>query len=390
MSWKDQLDLLDQTGLRRTLRNLSGTQGPQVVLDGRQVLLLCSNNYLGLATHPRVVEALCRATARYGAGSGGSRLISGSMDSHRQLEERLAAFKGTERALLFNSGYAANCGILQGLFDEGDLIFSDALNHASIIDGCRLSRAATRIYPHGDVQALEALMVAEAPRRSGRWLIVTDGVFSMDGDLAPLPELVRLKERFECLLMVDDAHGTGVLGRGGRGSGEHFDCLESIDLHMGTLGKALGVTGAYLAGSADTVELLINRARSLVFSTSLPPGIAAAAEAALEIVSAEEGRALRHRLQHNRQVLATVLDNGGVAVTPEPTPIVPIMLGAPQPTMEASRLLLEQGYFIQGIRPPTVPAGSCRLRVTVMASHEPQDLEAAGRAVLKTLAGAAE
>lgn len=390
MSWKDQLDLLDQTGLRRTLRNLSGAQGPQVVLDGRQVLLLCSNNYLGLATHPRVVEALCRATARYGAGSGGSRLISGSMDSHRQLEERLAAFKGTERALLFNSGYAANCGILQGLFDEGDLIFSDALNHASIIDGCRLSRAATRIYPHGDVQTLEELMVAEAPRRSGRWLIVTDGVFSMDGDLAPLPELVRLKERFECLLMVDDAHGTGVLGRGGRGSGEHLDCLESIDLHMGTLGKALGVTGAYLAGSADIVELLINRARSLVFSTSLPPGIAAAAEAALEVVSAEEGRALRHRLQHNRQVLATVLDNGGVAVPPEPTPIVPIMLGAPQPTMEASRRLLEQGYFIQGIRPPTVPAGSCRLRVTVMASHEPQDLEAAGRAVLNTLAGAVE
>ncbi len=390
MSWKSQLDDLEATGLRRTLRSLSGAQGPYVKLDGRPVLLLCSNNYLGLATHPLVIEALCRATVRYGAGSGGSRLISGSMDSHHQLEERLAAFKGTQRALLFNSGYAANCGILQGLFGEGDVIFSDALNHASIIDGCRLSRAATRIYPHGDVQALEVLLKAEAPRRRGRWLIVTDGVFSMDGDLAPLPQLVELKERFDCLLMVDDAHGTGVLGRGGRGSGEHLDCLEHIDLHMGTLGKALGVTGAYLAGSTDTVELLINRARSFVFSTSLPPGVAAAAEAALEIVTAGEGEALRRRLQYNRQSLTAVLNAGGVAVPAAPTPIVPIAVGAPQPTMEASRRLLEQGYFIQGIRPPTVPAGSCRLRATIMANHEPQDLEAAGRAVLKTLAGVAE
>ena len=387
-NWQLQLDSLRQEGLLRELRTVEGAQGPYVEIDGRRVLLLCSNNYLGLAGHAQVVEAMCKATARYGAGSGGSRLISGSMTCHRLLEEQLAAFKDSERALLFNSGYAANCGILQGLFGEGDVIFSDAFNHASIIDGCRLSKARTVVYPHGDVQALEALMEAEAPKRSGRWLIVTDGVFSMDGDLAPLPELVRLKRRYDALLMVDDAHGTGVLGGGGRGSGEELGCLQDIDLHMGTLGKALGLFGAYLAGPGAVIELLINRARSFVFSTSLPPAVPAGAQAALDIVSGAEGARLRQALAVNRARFVACLRTGGLSVPEYPSPIVPIITGEPAPTMAASEKLLAEGYFVQGIRPPTVPAGSCRLRATLMAVHAPADLEAAAQAVLRAVQGA--
>ena len=387
MDWQDQLNSLEEQGLRRRLRTVTSPQGPLVEIDGRRVLLLCSNNYLGLANHPRVIEAARMATARFGAGSGGSRLISGSMSCHQQLEEGLAAFKGSERALLFNSGYAANIGILQGLLQEGDLIFSDALNHASIIDGCRLSKARTVVYPHGDVAALDALMAKESPRRQGRWLIVSDGVFSMDGDLAPLPELVRLKERYEALLMVDDAHGTGVLGFGGRGSGEHLGCLEQIDLHMGTLGKALGGAGAYLAGPASAIELLINRARSFIFSTSLPPGVPAAALAALEIVESAEGVHLRQTLADNRLRFVTGLRQGGLVVAEHPSPIVPVITGEPEPTMAASDKLMTEGYFVQGIRPPTVPAGSCRLRATLMADHQPADLEAAAQAVVRAVQG---
>ncbi len=388
--WQNQLNSLDERGLLRRLRTITSDQGAYVEIDGQRVLLLCSNNYLGLATHPKVIEAAQRATTRFGAGSGGSRLISGSMSCHQQLEDELAAFKGSERALLFNSGYAANCGILQGLLEEGDLIFSDSLNHASIIDGCRLSKARTVVYPHGDVETLEALMTQEAPRRRGRWLIVTDGVFSMDGDLAPLPELVQLKKRYEALLMVDDAHGTGVLGAGGRGSGEHLGCLEDIDLHMGTLGKALGGAGAYLAGSAAAIELLINRARSFVFSTSLPPGVPAAASAALEIVAGEEGAGLRQQLVANRTHFVAGLRQGGMNVEEHPSPIVPIFTAEPAPTMAACERLIAEGYFVQGIRPPTVPAGSCRLRATLMAVHQQADLDAAARAIVKAVQGASK
>jgi glycine C-acetyltransferase/8-amino-7-oxononanoate synthase len=312
------------------------------------------------------------------------------MRCHQQLEEDLAAFKGTERALLFNSGYAANCGILQGLLEEGDLIFSDSLNHASIIDGCRLSKARTVVYPHGDFEALEALMMQEVSHRQGRWLIVTDGVFSMDGDLAPLPELVKLKKRYGSLLMVDDAHGTGVLGAGGRGTGEYLGCLEDIDLHMGTLGKALGGAGAFLAGSSTAIELLINRARSFVFSTSLPPGVPAAASAALEIVAGSAGVELRQRLIENRIRFITGLRQGGLAVEEHPSPIVPILTAEPGPTMAASDRLITEGYFVQGIRPPTVPAGSCRLRATLMALHRQSDLDAAAKAIVQAVQGASQ
>ena len=379
--WTRELAELEASGLKRTLRTVDG-QGPRAVVDGREVLLLCSNNYLGLAGHPALLEAAAAATWRYGVGSGASRLVSGTLPPHAQLEERLAEFKGTEAALLFNSGFAANTGILQGLFGPGDVIFSDELNHASLIDGCRLSRARTLIYPHGDVAALEQLMAAEAPRRQGRWLIVTDGVFSMDGDLAPLPALCDLKERYDALLMVDDAHGTGVLGDGGRGSGEHFDCLRRIDLQMGTLGKALGCAGAYLAAPRVVIDTLINRSRPFIFSTSLPPSVPAAAMAALDLVTGAEGARLRSELQRNRDVFAERLRAAGLDLLYSATQIVPVLIGAPEPTMAITRRLLGEGIFLQGIRPPTVPEGTCRLRATVMATHDPRELERAADAII--------
>jgi glycine C-acetyltransferase/8-amino-7-oxononanoate synthase len=380
--WHRELAELEARGLRRTLRTVDG-QGPRAVVDGREVLLLCSNNYLGLAGHPALLEAAAAATWRYGVGSGASRLVSGTLPPHARLEERLAEFKGTEAALLFNSGFAANTGILQGLFGPDDTIFSDELNHASLIDGCRLSRAETVVYPHGDVAALERLMAAAARKRRGRWLIITDGVFSMDGDLAPLPALCDLKERFAALLMVDDAHGTGVLGATGRGSGEQCGCLGRIDLHMGTLGKALGCAGAYLAAPRVVIDTLINRSRPFIFSTSLPPAVPAAALAALDLVAGAEGAQLRSDLQRNRARFAAPLQGAGLNLLGSSTQIVPVLTGDPDPTMVITRRLLTAGIFLQGIRPPTVPAGTCRLRATVMASHVPAELEhAAGQIIV--------
>jgi glycine C-acetyltransferase/8-amino-7-oxononanoate synthase len=339
--------------------------------------------------HSVLIEAAREATSRFGVGTGGSRLISGSMPPHARLEERLAAFKGTGAAILFNSGYAANTGILQGLFGEDDLIFSDELNHASIIDGCRLCRARTVVYPHADAAALEALMAAEAPRRRGRWLIVTDGVFSMDGDLAPLPELVRLKERYDALLLVDDAHGTGVLGAGGRGTGEHFGCLAGIDLHMGTLGKALGCAGAYLAADRVVIDTLINRSRPFIFSTSLPPSVPASALAAVDLVDSPAGAALRQTLAANRELFAGRLRQGGVDLLGSVTQIVPVLTGEPGPTMAAAERLLAGCVLLQGIRPPTVPPGRCRLRATVMAVHCSEELSAAVDMILQAVGAGA-
>jgi glycine C-acetyltransferase/8-amino-7-oxononanoate synthase len=387
--WRQELTSLEGSGMRRFLRTIEGAQGPRVTLEGREVLLLCSNNYLGLAAHPAVVEAAREATARFGAGSGASRLVSGSMESHVGVEEQLAAFKGTSGALLFNSGYAANTGILQGLFGPDDVIFSDELNHASIIDGCRLSRARTVVYPHCDAAGLEELLAQEAPARRGRWLIVTDGVFSMDGDVAPLPELVRLKEKYEALLMVDDAHGTGVLGSGGRGTAEHLGCLAGVDLHMGTLGKALGSFGAYLAADRMIVDVLINRARSLIFSTSLPPSPAAAASAALQIVESAEGAKLRADLERNRKLFSSRLEEGGLDLLGSVSQIVPVLTGDPAPTMAATERLLADGIFLQGIRPPTVAPGRCRLRATVMATHDPAELEEAADRIIRAVGGRA-
>lgn len=381
-SWQKELEQLRQSGMFRSLRIVDDGQGPKVLVDGREVLLLCSNNYLGIAGHESLVQAMLSATEKYGAGSGASRLISGTMPTHSALEERLADFKGTEAALLFNSGYAANTGILQGLTGPEDVIFSDALNHASIIDGCRLSQARTVVYPHCDVSALAGLMDEERKGRKGRWIIVTDGVFSMDGDIAPLKALCDLKEQHEALLMVDDAHGTGVLGARGRGTGEHLQCLERIDLHMGTLGKALGSAGAYLAADRVVIDTLINRSRSFIFSTSLPPGVPAAGIAALDLVDSTEGVLLREQLEENRHCLASSLQEGGMDLLGSTTQIVPVLTKDPEPTMKMASRLLEQGVFLQGIRPPTVAEGLCRLRATVMASHDKADIEDAAGKIL--------
>ena len=380
-NWQARLDQLSQQGMLRSMRVVDG-QGPKVNINGREALLLCSNNYLGIAEHPALTEAMLVATRQYGTGSGASRLVSGTMPPHAALEERIAFFKGSAAALLFNSGYAANTGILQGLFGPDDVIFSDELNHASIIDGCRLARARTVIYPHCDVAALAELMADEKPQRKGRWLIVTDGVFSMDGDKAPLAELCDLKEEHDALLMVDDAHGTGVLGEGGRGTGEFFDCLDRIDLHMGTLGKALGCAGAYLAAEQVVINTLINNSRAFIFSTSLPPGVPAAAMAAFDLVDSEEGRLLRNKLEANRKQLAGLLTAGGMDLLGSTTQIIPVLSKDPEPTMKMTARLLEDGIFLQGIRPPTVAPGLCRLRATVMASHEPADLERAAKKIL--------
>ncbi len=372
----DRLEELRDRGLHRRLRLVSGPQGPRVLLDGRPVLLLCSNDYLGLADHPRVRGAAAEAAMRWGAGAGASRLISGNMVPHRRLEERLAEFEGYEAALLFGSGYLANTGAIAALARRGEVVFSDELNHASIIDGCRLSRAETFVYRHGDVEHL-AWGLAEAEGRGS--LIVTDGVFSMDGDVAPLEQLLRLARRHDCRLMVDEAHAIGALGPGGRGSVAAAGLSEEVDLVVGTLGKALGSYGAYACASRELVDYLLNTARSFVFSTAPPPPAAAAALAALELLESHPHRV--GRLQSNAALLRAALAEEGLAVSGSETQIVPVEIGGAAPTMELSERALERGVFAQGIRPPTVPEGSSRLRFTVMATHRAGELRRAAKLV---------
>ena len=372
----ERLEELRDRGLRRRLRLVAGPQGPRVLLDGREVLLLCSNNYLGLAGHPLVREAAAEAALRLGAGSGGSRLISGNMEPHRRLERRLAEFKGYEAALLFGSGYLANTGAIAALAGRGEVVFSDELNHASIVDGCRLSRAETFVYRHGDVEHL-AWGLRQAGERAA--LIVTDGVFSMDGDVAPLADLARLARRHGCRLMVDEAHATGALGPGGRGSVAAAGFGEEVDLVVGTLGKALGSYGAYVCAGSELTEYLLNSARPFIFSTAPPPPSVAAAEAALELLASSPQ--LVERLGANATTLRTSLAAQGLVVGGAESQIVPLRVGDAARTMELSERLLERGLFAQGIRPPTVPEGSSRLRFTVMATHEPGELERAAEDV---------
>ncbi|HET7484895.1 MAG TPA: 8-amino-7-oxononanoate synthase [Solirubrobacterales bacterium] len=372
----DRLEELRDRGLRRRLRLIGGPQGPRVTLDGRTVLLLCSNNYLGLADHPRVRGAAAEAAMRWGAGAGASRLISGNMRPHRQLEERLAAFKGYESALLFGSGYLANTGTIAALADRGETIFSDELNHASIIDGCRLSRAETFVYRHGDVEHL-AWGLREAGGRAA--LIVTDGVFSMDGDLAPLEDLSRLARDHGCRLMVDEAHATGAVGPGGRGSVAAAGLSGEVDLVVGTLGKALGSYGAYVCAGRELTEYLLNTARSFIFSTAPPPPSVAASLAALELLESHPHRV--ERLAQNAATLRTALADEGLAAGGSSTQIVPVEVGDAARTMELCERVLERGVFAQGIRPPTVPEGRSRLRFTVMATHRAGELERAAKLV---------
>jgi glycine C-acetyltransferase/8-amino-7-oxononanoate synthase len=370
----ERLEELRDRGLHRRLRLLAGPQGPRVELDGRPVLLLCSNNYLGLAEHPRVRDAAAEAALRWGAGAGASRLISGTMEPHRRLESRLAEFKGYEAALLFGSGYLANTGAVAALAGRGEVVCSDQLNHASIVDGCRLSRAETFVYRHGDLEHL-AWGLREAAGRAS--LIVTDGVFSMDGDLAPLPQLLELARRHDCRLLVDEAHATGTIGPGGRGSVAAAGLSGEVDVVVGTLGKALGSYGAYVCAGAETVDFLLNTARPFIFSTAPPPPSVAAAGAALELVTAERVARLRSNADRFRSALAAEgLDSGAAR-----TQIVPVEVGGAEATMALCERLLESGVFAQGIRPPTVPAGSSRLRFTTMATHGEEELARAAALV---------
>ncbi|MET0306228.1 MAG: 8-amino-7-oxononanoate synthase [Solirubrobacterales bacterium] len=369
-----RLEELRESGLRRRLRLVESAQGPRIQLDGEPVLLLCSNNYLGLADHPRVREAAAEAALSWGAGAGAARLISGNMAPHRQLEERLASFKGYETALLFGSGYLANVGVISALAGRGEVVFSDELNHASIVDGCRLARAETFVYRHGDTEHL-AWGLKEAGKRAS--LIVTDGVFSMDGDAAPLGDLARLARSHGCRLMVDEAHATGAIGPGGRGSVAAAGLSGEVDLVVGTLGKALGSYGAYVCSSSELSEYLLNTARSFIFSTALPPPALAAAMAALALLEAEPERV--ERLGANAAALREGLLAEGLAAAGAPSQIVPLEVGDAERTMELCERLLERGVFAQGIRPPTVPAGSSRLRFSVMATHEEAELRDAAK-----------
>ena len=371
--FEQELHDRDQRHLLRSLLRIGSRQGPRVSMNGNEVILLCSNDYLGLAGHPALAQAAHTALERYGAGSGASRLVSGNMDLHGELEHRIAGFKGTEAAILFNSGYAANTGVIPAIAGEHDVILSDALNHASIIDGCRLSRAKTVVYRHGDLDHLESLLKGHAACR--RKLIVTDGVFSMDGDIAPLPGLVALAERYDALMMVDDAHATGVLGKRGRGTAEHFGLEGRVHIQMGTLGKAFGSFGAYVAGDRGLIAYLLNSSRSYIFSTSLPPAVCAASIAALEIVEQEPSR--RDRLWQNRLRLADGLASQGIGIGASATPIIPIVAGSAENALKAAEGLLAGGVFAAAIRPPTVHDGSSRIRATVMATHSADDIDRA-------------
>ena len=370
-----RLDELEAAGLRRRTRLVSGPQGARVVLDGRPVLMLCSNNYLGLADHPRVREAAADAAMRWGAGAGGSRLVSGTMTIHQRLEERLAAFKGTEATLLFGSGYLANLGVIGALADAGTVVCSDELNHASIIDGCRLARGRTAIYAHGDVEHLRWLL-DEAPER--RAVVVTDSVFSMDGDVAPLAELSALTAARGARLVVDEAHATGCVGPDGRGAVAEagLDGEEHIVV-VGTLGKALGAYGAFAACSPAVRELLVNTARPFIFSTAPPPPAVAAALAALDLLEEQPERAAQ--LQANAGTLRDELAREGFDVAGSSTQIVPLVVGEAAQAMAICEAALEHGVFAQAIRPPTVPEGTSRLRLAVMASHTKAELREAAR-----------
>ncbi len=372
----ERLDELQAAGLHRRLRLIEGPQGPRVTLDGAEVLLLCSNNYLGLADHPRVRQAAADAAERFGAGAGASRLISGNMELHGRLERRLAEFVGYPAALLFGSGYLANLGAIGALAGRGEVVFSDELNHASIIDGCRISRAERFIYRHADLEHL-AWGLRKAGGRSA--LILTDAVFSMDGDVAPIAELLDLARRFGCRLMVDEAHATGVLGPGGRGAIAEAGLTGEVDLVVGTLGKALGSYGAYVCAGPEIIDLLVNVARPFIFSTALPPPVLGAALASLELLEAQPG--MVERVRRNGAVLREALAREGLDVGRSRTQVVPILVGGARRAMELCGRSLEGRVFAQAIRPPTVPEGTSRLRLSVMANHRADELAAAAQVV---------
>src|SRR5580765_6467614 len=366
-----ELDALKQQGLHRTLRVLEGEQKPKTTFDHRQVVNLSSNNYLGLTTHPLLRERALEATRRLGVGSGSVRSIAGTMDIHMELERRLALFKHTEAVVVFQSGFAANAGTVAAVLSKDDVVISDELNHASIIDGCRLSRAAIKVFPHKDAAAARRI-VAELPSAQ-RKLLITDGVFSMDGDLGALPALCDIAEEFGCIMMVDDAHASGVFGRNGRGTIDHFGMHGRVDIQVGTLSKAIGALGGYVAGSRALIEFLYHRARPFLFSTSHPPAVATACIAALDVL--EQEPQIIERLWDNTRFFKAGLQRLGFNTGISESPITPVIAGEGALAMKLSDRLFQRGVFAQGIAFPTVARDKARVRTIVTATHTREDLQ---------------
>jgi len=381
---RKKLDEIEAAGTLRHLRQLSGAQGPRMKVAGREVLLFAGSNYLDLSHHPQVVSAAAIAVDEWGCASGGSRLISGNLELHEALEAELAQFCHSEAALCFNSGYAANLGVIPALVGPGDSLISDSLNHASIIDGARLSGAEVRVFAHADLDQL-AEVLASAVDRGGRRLLVLDGVFSMDGDIAPIPEMVDLAPRHDTLVLLDDAHGPATLGPDGRGSAAHLGVTEGIDIYLGNLAKGLGSFGAFVAGSKWMRALLINVARSFIFTCALPPAQVAAARASLALSIAEPWR--RFALQSNAARLRERLARSGISCAPSTSHIVPVVIGENEATMRVCEALLERGFYVQGIRHPSVPRGSARLRITPMATHREDEIDDLADAVAELVTG---
>ena len=367
----DELAALKSQGLYRTLRVLEGEALSHAVYDHRSVVNLSSNNYLGLTTHPRLRQAALDAVREFGVGSGAVRTISGTMALHVELERRLATFKKVEAVVVFQSGFAANAGTVSAVLTKDDVIISDSLNHASIIDGCRLSRAPIKVFPHKDVDAARAIL-KELPSNQ-RKLLITDGVFSMDGDLGPLPALCDLADEFGCIMMVDDAHASGVFGRQGRGTVDHFGCHGRVDIQVGTLSKAIGVLGGYVAGTAALIDFLHHRARPFLFSTSHPPAVTAACIAALDVLESEPQ--WMERLWENTRFLQAGLKGLGFNTGRSESPITPVIVGEAALAMKMSDRLFEEGVFAQGIGFPTVARDQARLRAIVSATHTREDLQ---------------
>src|ERR1051326_4122844 len=368
----DQMNDLRQKGTHFKLRVLEEPQAPECVFDGKQVINLASNNYLGLTTHPKLREAAIDAVKKYGVGSGAVRTVSGTMSLHIQLEERIAAFKNVEACVVFQSGFAANAGTVSAILTPEDHIISDELNHASIIDGCRLSKAKIHVFPHKDVAAAEKIL-AELGSAPGRKLLISDGVFSMDGDIGPLPGLVEAAEKHGAIMMVDDAHSSGVLGRNGRGTIDHFGLHGRVHVQVGTLSKAIGVLGGYVCGSRDLIEFLYHRARPFLFSTSHPPAVAAACIAAFDVLEQEPERITQ--LWDNTKYFKAGLTASGFNTGISETPITPVIVGEAKLAHELSRALFAEGVFATGIGFPTVAKGRARVRTIVTATHTRAELD---------------
>ena len=382
-----QLDDLRARGTYFKLRVLDDEQGPVCHYDGREVINLASNNYLGLCNHPKLREAAIAATKKYGVGSGAVRTIAGTMRIHMELEEKIAAFKGVEACVVFQSGFTANAGTVSSILGKEDFILSDELNHASIIDGARLSKAKIKVFRHKDVAHAEELL-KEVEHEPGRKLVITDGVFSMDGDIGPVGALAELCEKYGAIMMVDDAHASGVLGRNGRGSVDHFGCTQRVDVQVGTLSKAIGALGGYVCGSRDLIDYLYHRARPFLFSTSHPPSVAASCIAAFDILEQEPERIERlwsNTRYFQEQLQQAGFDIGGVTTPKSETPITPILVGDGRKTMDFSRALFEQGLMATGIAFPTVPEGKARVRCIMTSEHTRAQIDAA----LKTLTSTA-